>query len=490
MKRLRDLLYKVGMIRNEGDLDLPITHITADSREVREGSLFIAVRGTKSDGHHHIPEALAKGAIAIISEEEGSWFAHHLPKTWIQVQNSRIALGQVAANWYNRPGDQMKLIGITGTNGKTTTAWFISQLRNQMGEACALFSTIQIRIGNETFPASLTTPDPIQFHHLLAQAHKQGIRSVVMEVSSHALDQYRVEGVYFKQGIFTNLTRDHLDYHKTMEAYRDAKKRLFDLYLTSQSAAITNRDDPNGRYMVQNTYAKVFFYDRHTLNTIPIKVLETSPHGTVLLVDRRHEVTLPFVGTHNLSNWLAAALSLLVDHADLETILVQSTRLQLPPGRMEPFFLPSGATAFVDYAHTPDALRNILETLLSIKPQSNQLILVVGAGGNRDRSKRPLMGKIACMADHVIFTSDNPRDENPYQIVQEMMESLSWQERQRCEVEINRRDAILKALSLAHKGDLVLIAGKGHETYQEIHGVKYPFRDQDVVTAFIQNQHL
>ncbi len=479
-KTLRQLLRNVPLVGIQGDLEAPIQSISADSRKVRPQTLFIAIQGTQTDGNQFIQEALEKGAVALVSQKPPP---SDLPEniSYIQVSNDREAYAIIAANFWDNPGKSLKLIGITGTNGKTTTATFIYQMLNTLQIPVGLLSTIQWGAGNQWHHASLTTPDPMELHKILHTFFKKGIRYVVMEVSSHALEQKRVAGLYFDAAIFTNLSRDHLDYHTSFKHYRDAKKQLFDAYVSPNAVVCTNVDDKHGYYMVQNTPAKqVFTYGLQRPAQFHAKIIEETLEGTTLLF-RNREVSFTAIGRFNVYNWLAATATLIALGFDEEQVCFAGSQVHPPAGRLERFALDRGRTAIIDYAHTPDALKKVLETLKPLAGKG-KIVSVFGAGGNRDRGKRPQMAKVAAYySDYLILTSDNPRFEDPQQILQDLYEGVPHAKRSQCFLQPDRRQAIRLALQIAPENSLILIAGKGHETYQEIQGVRHPFDDRKVL---------
>ncbi len=486
MKKLADIIQQTGIKSLYGDTEKIVRHITASAKEVTEDSLFVAIQGTRFDGHQFINEAIGKGASAIICEK--------LPRklfdsvTYIQVNNSRIALGRAAANFYDNPAAHLTAYGVTGTNGKTTVATWIYQLLTLFNEKALLFSTVQNVVNNKVLPASLTTPDPLTLHKYLYQAVQEETDFLAMEVSSHALDQYRIEGILYDVAIFTNLSHDHLDYHKDFKSYRDAKKKLFDRYVKSSSFALINIDDRNAKFMVQNTEAKVFTYGIKNPAFYKAKILEQDLHGISILLennDRSYEVTYPFIGVYNIYNVLAAIGSLHLTDFPMEELLTHSTLLIPPKGRMEKIPLPNGAIAIIDYAHSPDALKNVLLALRELNG-IHRIITVFGAGGNRDKAKRPFMGKVASLySDLLIITSDNPRDENPNDIAKDIFQGVVSEKKSKTLIQIDRAEAIKTALTFSEAGDIVLIAGKGHENYQEIQGIKYEFNDSELVKKLI-----
>ena len=484
-KYIYELLRRAGLKQIIGDRTRKISYITDNTEYVKPNSMFVAIKGTNVDGHKFIPIAIQKGATAIVCETLPEEIKNNI--TYIQVNNSRIALGQIISEFYDNPARNFKSIGVTGTNGKTTTATWLYKMLTLLQKRPVLFSTINNIIIDEILPATHTTPPVTELHKLLKYAYDKGAEYLSMEVSSHALAQYRIEGVMFDVSIFTNLSHDHLDYHKTFKEYRDAKKILFDRY--TKNFALINKDDKNAYYMIQNTPAKVFTYAIKKPADYKAKILEEDLFGTTILIEHEGhsiELSYPFIGTYNIYNVLAVISSLHLLGFDYEEILRLSTLLKPPKGRMETFRLPNNALAIVDYAHTPDALKNVLISLRKL-PDLNRIILVVGAGGNRDQEKRPIMGKIASsLADIIIITSDNPRNENPEAIAQQIYEGIIPEKRKNTMIIIDRENAIKTAINLSQPKDAILIAGKGHEQYQEINGIKYPFSDQKIIQKLIK----
>jgi UDP-N-acetylmuramoyl-L-alanyl-D-glutamate--2,6-diaminopimelate ligase len=458
--------------------ELDITGIHSDSRKIEEGYLFVAVPGTQSDGHFYIEKAIENGAKTIV--------CRYLPEilhpgiTYIQVNDSAEALGQLASLWNNDPSKHLRLIGVTGTNGKTTTATLLYTLFRKLGYKAGLLSTVCNYINDKAIPATHTTPDAIELNNLLARMVAEGCDYAFMEVSSHAAVQKRIAGLQFKGGIFTNLTRDHLDYHETFEAYRDAKKGFFDI-LPADAFALTNKDDKNGMFMLQNTPANKQTYSFTSFADFKGKILESHFDGTLMTINGT-EVLTQFVGKFNAYNLLAVySASILLGQNPDEVIVLLST-LQSVSGRFETLHSPDGYTAIVDYAHTPDALTNVLNAVNEVLEGKGNVITVVGCGGNRDKGKRPIMAKEAVrLSNQVILTSDNPRFEEPDDIINDMVAGLNAVEKKKAVCITDRKEAIRTACLLAQTGDVILIAGKGHEDYQEIKGVKRHFDDREVV---------
>ena len=476
--KLNKLLKNVETIDIVGDVEKDITGVNIDSRKIETGHLFVAIPGTQTDGHKFIAKAIGQGATAVLCE--------HMPDTreagvtYIAVASTENCVGEVATQFYGNPSEKLKLVGVTGTNGKTTIATLLYNMFRQFGHRCGLLSTVCNYIEGEAVPASHTTPDPIELNRLLAQMVDAGCEYAFMECSSHAIAQKRIGGLKFAGGLFTNLTRDHLDYHKTVENYRDAKKAFFD-GLGKDAFAITNADDKNGMFMVQNTKATVKTYSTRTMADFRARIIECHFEGMYLDIDGR-EVGVQFIGKFNVSNLLAVYGAAIMLGKQPEDILVVLSTLKSVSGRLEPIRSPVGYTAIVDYAHTPDALENVLNAIHEVLDGKGQVITVCGAGGNRDKGKRPLMAQEAVkQSDKVIITSDNPRFEEPQDIINDMLAGLDARQMKKVISIVDRREAIRTACMLAQKGDVILIAGKGHEDYQEIKGVKHHFDDKEVV---------
>ena len=476
--KLNDLLKNIRPIQIIGEKDIDITGVNIDSRKIQKGHLFIAMRGTQVDGHTFIAKALELGAIAILCEtipqkqQEGI--------TYIQVESTEDAVGKVATLFHGNPSAKLKLVGVTGTNGKTTIATLLYNMFRKLGYKCGLLSTVCNYIEDEVIPASHTTPDPIELNALLAKMVEAGCEYAFMECSSHAIHQKRIGGLKFTGGIFTNLTRDHMDYHKTVENYRNAKKMFFD-NLPKTAFAIINADDKNGMVMVQNCKAKVKTYSTRSMADFKARILECHFEGMYLDIDG-HEVGVQFIGKFNVSNLLAVYGTAVMLGQNPEDILVVMSTLKSVSGRLDPIRSPEGFTAIVDYAHTPDALENVLKAIHEVLNGKGQVITVCGAGGNRDKGKRPLMAQEAVkQSDKVIITSDNPRFEEPQDIINDMLAGLDKQQMKKVVSIVDRREAIRTACMFAKKGDVILVAGKGHEDYQEIKGVKHHFDDKEVL---------
>jgi UDP-N-acetylmuramoyl-L-alanyl-D-glutamate--2,6-diaminopimelate ligase len=475
---LADILSGIEGLTVSGDTGTVITGIAFDSRNMKEGNLFVALSGTHTDGHQYIPAALGKGAAAVMCTT--------LPVnpdssvTWILSSNTGADLGKAAANFYDQPSRKMKVVGVTGTNGKTTTATLLYRLFTALGHTCGLFSTVCNYIGDKKLSATHTTPDSIQLQQSMAEMATAGCTYCFMEVSSHAVDQQRIAGIIFDGAIFTNLTHDHLDYHKTFASYRDAKKGFFD-QLPVEAFALTNVDDKNGPVMLQNCKARKFTYSARTMADFKVKVVESHFDGMLLNINGK-EFWNHFAGNFNAYNLLAVYGSAVLLDADPEEVLRVMSQLNPVDGRFEIFRSPIGYFAVVDYAHTPDALKNVLSTINEAKTGNPMVFCVVGAGGDRDKTKRPEMAAEAVRAsDRLILTSDNPRSEEPDQIIADMMTGIPAGMRDKVLAISNRKEAIRTACMMAHKGDIILIAGKGHEDYQEIKGVKYHFDDREIV---------
>lgn len=478
MKALRDILYRAGITEVIGSTETPVMSVTADSRKVEPLSLFVAVRGTITDGHTYIEKAIELGAIAIVCEELPATINPII--TYIRVSDAAFALGNIASNYYGVPSSRLRLVGVTGTNGKTTCATLLYNLFSSLGHKCGLISTVENKIGREVIPSTHTTPDPLSLNQLLATMVEANCTYCFMEVSSHAAAQHRITGLEFTGAIFTNLTLDHLDYHKTFENYRNAKKKFFD-QMGYGTFALVNVDDRNGMFMLQNTKAKRYTYGLQNMADYKAKVLENSLTGLHLIIDGQ-EFWTKLIGNFNAYNILAVYTAAVLLGESKVDVLTALSALSPPEGRFQYIKSKSGVAAIVDYAHTPDALENVLNTVTEIRTRNEQVITVVGCGGDRDRSKRPLMAGIACkFSDKVILTSDNPRSEDPEAILAEMQAGVEPQDYKKALKVTDRKEAIRTAIALAQPGDIILVAGKGHEKYQEIKGVKYPFDDFEVL---------
>ena len=476
--KLKELLTNIVPLNVIGSTEVEITGINIDSRRIADGHIFVAIKGTQVDGHNFIGKALDLGAVAVLCETMPADLKAGV--TYVQVKSTEDAVGRVATLFYGNPSRKLRLVGVTGTNGKTTIATLLYNMFRRMGHKCGLLSTVCNYIEDEPIPASHTTPDPIELNALLARMVDAGCEYAFMECSSHAIAQKRIGGLNFAGGIFTNLTRDHLDYHKTFENYRDAKKAFFD-GLPKTAFALTNADDKNGMVMLQNTKAQKKTYSTRSMADFRARILECHFEGMYLEIDG-HEVGVQFIGKFNVSNLLAVYGAAVLLGKKPEDILVVMSTLKSVSGRLEPIHSPEGFTAIVDYAHTPDALENVLNAIHEVLNGKGRVITVCGAGGNRDKGKRPLMAQEAVrQSDRVIITSDNPRFEEPQDIINDMLAGLNAQQMKKVLSIADRREAIRTAAMMAQKGDVILIAGKGHEDYQEIKGVKHHFDDREVV---------
>ncbi len=461
-----------------GEIQQDITGIQIDSRKIEKGNLFVAVKGTQTDGHAYIEKAIELGATAVCCETLPETTPQHV--TFVQVKDSEDAVGKLATAFYDNPTEKLELIGITGTNGKTTIATLLYDMFRRFGYKVGLLSTVCNYIDGEAFPTEHTTPDPITLNRLLGRMADEGCKYVFMEVSSHAVAQKRIGGLKFAGGIFTNITRDHLDYHGTFEHYLKAKKTFFDT-LPKSAFALTNADDRNGLVMVQNTKAQVKTYSLTTLADFKTKVIEDGFEGMLLDMNNQ-EVNVPFIGRFNAYNLTAVYGAACLLDKQPEEVLITLSALHPVSGRFDALRSPRGYTAIVDYAHTPDALENVLSTIREVLRGRGQVLTVVGAGGNRDKGKRPLMAKEAAkQSDKVIITSDNPRFEEPQDIIDDMLAGLDKEDIRKSLSIIDRKEAIRTACMLAQAGDVILVAGKGHENYQEIKGVKHHFDDKEIL---------
>ncbi len=478
MKLLKDILYKAGIIEVSGSTNVAITALTFDSRKIEKDSLFIAVKGTQHDGHIYINDVIGKGAIGILCEEFPEIMNEKV--TYVKVKDTSAALGIIAANFYDNPSEKLKLVGITGTNGKTTTVTLLFNLFKKLGYKTGLLSTVKNQIINDVIPATHTTPDAIQLNALLKQMVDKGCTHCFMEVSSHAVVQNRIAGLVFSGGVFTNITHDHLDYHKTFDEYIKAKKRFFDL-LGNAAFALTNRDDVNGEIMLQNTKATKKTYSLRSMADFKCKVVENQFSGLLLNIDNQ-EVWSKLIGSFNAYNLLAVYATAILLKEDKTNVLTTLSSLTSVEGRFQYIRTDEGVIGIVDYAHTPDALVNVLKTIMDIRTGNEQVITVVGCGGDRDAAKRPMMAKIACdLSNKVILTSDNPRSEDPETIIKEMQKGVDAVNNKKTISITDRSEAIKTACSYAKPGDIILVAGKGHEKYQEIKGVKHDFDDMQVL---------
>lgn len=483
MKKIKDILYKVEIQSIVGSTDATIDHLTFDSRQVKPSTLFIAIVGEVVDGHAYIKQAIEQGATAIVCQVLPSDLVEGV--VYVVVEDSNRALALIAANFYDNPSHKLKLVGVTGTNGKTTIATLLYNMFTSLGYKVGLLSTVNIRIGAALYETSHTTPDSITINAYLNQMAEEGCEFCFMEVSSHGVVQHRTFGLHFEGGIFTNLTHDHLDYHKTFAAYRDAKKMFFD-QLGKTSFALTNLDDKNGSVMVQNTKAKVCTYALKNMADYKGQILESQFSGMLMKINQQ-ELWVQLIGAFNASNLLAVLGATVELGVPQEEALVHLSKLASVEGRFQYIVSSKQVTAIVDYAHTPDALANVIATINSIRTNNEQLITVVGCGGNRDKTKRPEMGKIASdLSNRVIFTSDNPRFEEPSAILEDIEAGVEPQNKMKTVVVEDRKQAIKLACQQATAGDIILIAGKGHETYQEIKGVRSHFSDLEIVKEFLE----
>jgi len=475
---LKDILYKVSLTSTSGDMNLEVKGICFDSRQAKDGFLFVAVRGTQTDGHDYIEAATNAGASAVVCELLP--ISVHNRVTYVTVKNSADALGIIASNFFANPSGKMKLVGVTGTNGKTTVATLLYKLFESLGHRSGLLSTVENRVAGEIVVATHTTPDPIQLNALLHRMVTAGCSHVFMEVSSHAIDQERIAGLNFVGAIFTNITHDHLDYHKTFENYIKVKKKYFD-NLESDAFALVNADDKRGMIMLQNTKATKYTYGLKKMVDFKGKIITNSIEGLELEIDTKN-VWFKLIGDFNAYNILAVYGAAILLGQESDEVLTKLSALEGAVGRFQLVLPGSRFIAIVDYAHTPDALQNVLETIAQFRTGNEQVITVVGCGGNRDRAKRPLMASIACkLSDKVVLTSDNPRDEDPMEIIKEMQAGVGPSDVRKTLVLPDREEAIKTACMMAREKDIILIAGKGHETYQEIKGLKYDFDDREVV---------
>ncbi|AXY77690.1 UDP-N-acetylmuramoyl-L-alanyl-D-glutamate--2,6-diaminopimelate ligase [Paraflavitalea soli] len=484
MAILQDILYKVRIRSVHGNLAVKVKALHIDSRKVAKGDVFIAIKGAAADGHQFIDSVAEKGAVAIICEEMPSTLKEGV--TYVQVENSGAAAGFMAHNFYGQPSEKVKLVGVTGTNGKTTIATLLYKLFSGLGYKCGLLSTVQNHIGSEIVPATHTTPDAISLNALLKQMVEAGCTHVFMETSSHAIHQHRIAGLKYAGGLFSNITHDHLDYHKTFDEYIRVKKSFFD-GLSSDAFAISNADDKRGPVMLQNTQAHKYYYSLRTMAEFKGKILENGLTGLVMTINDQ-EVHFRLIGEFNAYNLLAvygAAICLGEDKFEVLRVLSELTGAE---GRFDYIIsVKDKVIGIVDYAHTPDALLNVLVTIKGLRKGHEQVITVVGCGGDRDKTKRPVMGEVACEhSDRVIFTSDNPRSEDPEQILRDMETGLNTAAKRKFIAIVDRKEAIKTAVNLAGPDDIVLIAGKGHEKYQEIKGVKHPFDDKQVLTEIFK----
>jgi len=478
----QDLLYRVSLQSVQGNLNTEVTALYTDSRKVTPGSAFIALRGTQVDGHDYIEQALKNGAALIVAETA----PNSVDQTWVCARNTSIALAEMAANFYQHPAAQLTIVGVTGTNGKTTVATLLYKLFRALGHRCGLLSTVENRIQDQVIDATHTTPDALQLHGLLRPMADAGCTHVFMEASSHAIHQHRLHGIEFAGGIFTNITHDHLDYHQTFEEYIRVKKSFFD-QLPSAAFALSNADDKRGAVMLQNTTAHTVYYAFRTLADFKGKVLENDLDGLLLSIDQI-DVHFRLIGEFNAYNLLAVYGAACLMGADRQEVLTQLSQLSGATGRFDCYrSARTGVLGIIDYAHTPDALQNVLSTVARLRQGSQRVITVVGCGGNRDATKRPLMAAVAsAQSDQAIFTSDNPRFEDPKQILADMERELLPSDRRKCLSILDRREAIKAAVQMTQPNDILLVAGKGHEQYQEVAGLREPFNDKEALLEFFE----
>jgi len=478
MKLLSDILYKVKLEEITGSTHMAISTVTFDSRKVRKDCLFVATKGTAVDGHEFIGKAIEGGAVAVVCETLPEQKAPNV--TYVKVDDTSKALGIIACNYYDNPSEKLKLVGITGTNGKTTSVTLLFNLFKSLGYSVGLLSTVQNKINNTIIPATHTTPDALTLNELLHVMVEQGCEYAFMEVSSHAVVQNRIAGVSFAGGVFTNITHDHLDYHVTFDEYIKAKKKFFDA-LPNTAFALVNRDDKNGVIMLQNTRAEKHTYGLRNVADFKCKIIENHLNGLLLNIDGQ-EVWVKLIGTFNAYNVLSVYATAVLLKQDKTNVLTALSNLNSVEGRFQYTKSDNGTIGIVDYAHTPDALKNVLDTIKDIRTGTEQVITVVGCGGDRDAAKRPVMAAIACeYSSKVILTSDNPRSEDPEEILNQMQKGINPVDAKKVLRITDRKEAIKTALSLSNAGDIILIAGKGHEKYQEIKGVKYPFDDFEIL---------
>jgi len=483
MKELKDILYKVNITSASGDMAIPLEGIAFDSRKVKAGFLFVAIKGLQSDGHEFIQTAIQNGAVAVVAEKLPATLSNSI--TFVTVKNSAKALGILVSNFYDNPSAKLKLVGVTGTNGKTTVATLLYKLFTALGHPSGLLSTVENRIKEDVLVATHTTPDPIQINGLLSSMLAAGCTHCFMEVSSHSVVQGRIEGLSFAGGVFTNITHDHLDYHHTFESYIKAKKGFFD-GLPSEAFALVNADDKRGMVMLQNTRASKKTFALKKMADFKAKVITNSLEGLELEIDNRN-VWFKLIGDFNAYNLLTVYAVAMLLGEDSESVLMRLSALTGAAGRFELVMPGSKFTAIVDYSHTPDALKNALETIAQFRTGQEQVITIIGCGGDRDKMKRPLMAAIACKySDKAILTSDNPRSEDPVMIIKEMQKGVSPTDARKTLVIVDREEAIKTACMMANEKDIILVAGKGHETYQEIKGVKHPFDDKEVLERMLK----
>ena len=483
MAELKDILYKVSLVEVTGTTNIEIASVHFDSRQVSEGSLFVAVKGTQVDGHQYIGAAIEKGAIAIVCQEKPEQLNDGV--TYIKVEKSDKALGIIVSNFYGNPSKKLQVVAVTGTNGKTTTVTLLHKLFMELGYNVGMMSTVTNKINDEVLPATHTTPDALAMNELFQLMVKKGCTHCFMEASSHAIDQERMAGVTLAGAVFTNISHDHLDYHLTFDEYIRVKKRLFD-ELPSSAFSLVNVDDKRGLVMLQNTKASKNTYALKTMCDFKAKVLSNTIHGLELDIDQK-TVWFKLIGDFNAYNVLGVYATAMLLNEKSDEVLTILSELQAAPGRFEQVTNKANVTAIVDYAHTPDALENVLSTINVLRTGNEKVITVVGCGGNRDKAKRPVMAEIACrFSDRVLLTSDNPRNEEPEAIIEDMKKGVSPSNFKKAIAITDRKEAIKLACSLAEAGDIILVAGKGHETYQEIKGVKYDFDDRKVLREMLE----
>ncbi len=486
MIALKALLYRVSIEAVEGSTETLVNQIHFDSRKVSQGDLFVALKGLLMDGHEYISQAIEQGAVAVVCETMPTKRVESVQ--YVVVENSHKALAIIADNYHQSPSQQLTLVGVTGTNGKTSVATLLYDVFSALGFSCGLLSTVNIKYGNTKVEATHTTPDALSVQKHLRRMVEVGVTHCFMEVSSHGIAQHRISGLHFSGGVFTNLTHDHLDYHGSFKNYRDIKKIFFD-GLPPKAFALINTDDKNGAFMVQNTRAKKKEYALKRAADYQVKILEQQFSGMLLKINHQ-ELWTPLVGTFNAYNLLAVFATADLLGLDTFEVLKQLSQLKSLPGRFQIFQTEDQTTIIVDYAHTPDALENVLKTINAIRTRNEKVLTIVGCGGNRDKEKRPKMGKIAAhYSDKVIFTSDNPRNESPEKIIAEMMAGVGVEEHRKIMKITNRQEAIATAKHLCGPKDILLIAGKGHETYQEIEGMKHPFDDFKMAQDIFLNKN-
>ena len=483
MIKLKDILYKVTINAVVGDTNVMVNQVQFDSRKISKGDVFVAIKGTVVDGHNFINDVIVKGAIAVVCEKTPENTVQDV--TYIEVDSTSKALAFIASNYYNVPSENLKLVGVTGTNGKTTIASLLYQLFKKAGYKVGLLSTVKVMVDETEFTATHTTPDSLSINYYLSKMNNEGVEFCFMEVSSHGIHQHRTEGLHFTGGIFTNLSHDHLDYHNTFAEYRDVKKSFFDK-LPKTAFSLVNIDDKNGEIMLQNTSSKQYTYALKTYANYRAQILENQFNGLLLKIND-HEVWTRLIGNFNAYNLVAIYGASELLGLEKTEILRLISELESVSGRFEYFITEGNITVIIDYAHTPDALKNVIETINSIRTKNESLITVVGCGGDRDRTKRPKMAHIAsALSTKVVFTSDNPRSEIPEEIIVEMEKGVAPQNFKKTVSIVDRKQAIKTACQLAGPNDIILVAGKGHETYQEINGVKTNFDDYKIVEEFLK----